>query len=389
MGDGAGVFVMKSADSLIGLQPAQFAQEKDFQVLLERFPELLVGSQIDPESPRRWVLVRREQPVSTGEVDASQWSVDHVFLDQDGIPTLVEVKRQSDSRLRREVVGQMLDYAASCATYWTADKLQSALETTCEKNGQPVEKAMEHLLGADPDIEGFWEKVKANLLAGKVRLLFVADWIPLELRRVVEFLNKQMEPAEVLAIELRQFEGAGLKTIVPTVYGHVQQGAKARASIGPAWNRESLLDKLRTNVGAAEVTIADRLIDWMAKDGTRGLVFGRGKENGTVYPFIAVHGVRVTPMYLSSDGKIWFQFRILENRPVFSQLEKRRELIRRLNEIAGITFSDDDLQKDRGIPLAIVASDPEGEKKLFAALTWMEQQLEKLDGNVGVVPSIG
>jgi hypothetical protein len=31
--------------------------------------------------------------------------------------------------------------------------------------------------------------------------------IPAELRRIVEFLNKQMNPAEVLALELRQFEG--------------------------------------------------------------------------------------------------------------------------------------------------------------------------------------
>jgi ribosomal protein L30E len=34
--------------------------------------------------------------------------------------------------------------------------------------------------------------VDANLRAGKVRLVFVADEIPAELRRVVEFLNSQM-----------------------------------------------------------------------------------------------------------------------------------------------------------------------------------------------------
>jgi hypothetical protein len=29
------------------------------------------------------------------------------------VPTLLEVKRSSDTRIRREVVGQMLDYAAN------------------------------------------------------------------------------------------------------------------------------------------------------------------------------------------------------------------------------------------------------------------------------------
>ena len=61
-------------------------------------------------------------------------------------------------------------------------------------------------------------------------MLFVADFIPLELRRVVEFLNEQMDPAEVLAVELRQFAGMEdekeLRTIVPTVYGQTQKISK-------------------------------------------------------------------------------------------------------------------------------------------------------------------
>lgn len=37
--------------------------------------------------------------------------MDHLFVDQDAIPTLVEVKRSSDTRIRREVVGQLLEYS--------------------------------------------------------------------------------------------------------------------------------------------------------------------------------------------------------------------------------------------------------------------------------------
>ncbi|MGD1038383.1 MAG: FGGY family carbohydrate kinase [Roseiarcus sp.] len=43
-------------------------------------------------------------------------------------------------------------------------------------------------------------------------MLFVADRIPPELRKVVEFMNVQMRPAEVLAVELRQYQGGGLRT---------------------------------------------------------------------------------------------------------------------------------------------------------------------------------
>jgi hypothetical protein len=34
-------------------------------------------------------------------------------VDEAGVPTLVEVKRSSDTRARREVVARMLDYAAN------------------------------------------------------------------------------------------------------------------------------------------------------------------------------------------------------------------------------------------------------------------------------------
>src|SRR5712671_2627882 len=105
------------------------------------------GDQVNPQNPRRWALVRRELPISTGELGASQWSVDHVFLDQDGIPTLVEIKRQSDSRVRREVVGQMLDYAANCITYWSAESLRTAFEATCGESGQPYEAVLSEHIG--------------------------------------------------------------------------------------------------------------------------------------------------------------------------------------------------------------------------------------------------
>jgi hypothetical protein len=58
--------------------------------------------------------------------------------------------------------------------------------------------------------ETFWAMVKTNLQAGRVRLIFVADVIPPELRRIVEFLNAQMDPAEVLALEIKQYVGEGL-----------------------------------------------------------------------------------------------------------------------------------------------------------------------------------
>src|SRR3989304_96886 len=190
----------------------EYDSEDLLQELLAKYPNLMAGEQTDSESPRRWLLVSREISLPSQEDVAGRWSVDHLFLDQDAVPTLVEIKRSSDTRIRREVVGQMLDYAANAVVYWPIERIRAQFESTCERRNSDPEDALGEFLGPDADPEDFWQRVKTNLQAGKVRLLFVADQIPPHLRRVVEFLNAQMDPAEVLAVEIRQSGGAGGKS---------------------------------------------------------------------------------------------------------------------------------------------------------------------------------
>ena len=101
------------------------------QRLIAEHPSILAGDQFNDARPTRWLLVKREAGVPDGDDAADRWSVDHLFLDQDGVPTLVEVKRSSDTRIRREVVGQMLDYAANSFAYWPVGSIRSQFEATC------------------------------------------------------------------------------------------------------------------------------------------------------------------------------------------------------------------------------------------------------------------
>lgn len=117
---------MRGADGkLIALSPAPYDSEDILQGLVGDYPALLAGDQMTPEEPRKWILVSREMGVPGAENGADLWYLDHLFLDQDGIPTLVEVKRSSDTRIRREVVGQILDYAANASAYWRVEDLQT------------------------------------------------------------------------------------------------------------------------------------------------------------------------------------------------------------------------------------------------------------------------
>ena len=114
------------------------------------------------------------------------------------------------------------------------EEIRAKFEASCEAQGQDADKLILDLMSPEQaetqDVVAFWRTVKTNLQAGKVRLIFVADIIPPELRRIVEFLNEQMDPAEVLAVEVRQYVGQGVKTLVPRVVGQTAEAQQRKSS---------------------------------------------------------------------------------------------------------------------------------------------------------------
>jgi hypothetical protein len=223
---------MKDEDVLVEMTEQLYDSEDKLQGLLEKYPLLLAGDQINSDEPRLWLPIAREVGVPDTKDGSYKWYLDHLFLDQDGISTLVEVKRSTDTRIRREVVGQMLDYAANAVVYWPVESIRLQFEARCTERGIDPEQELKERLDSD-DSEQFWQRVRTNLEAGKVRMLFVADEIPPELQRVVEFLNEQMQAAEVLAIEIKQYVGGGHKTLVPRLIGQTSksQATKGRTSV--------------------------------------------------------------------------------------------------------------------------------------------------------------
>ncbi len=248
----AKIFLVEGERQLVPMVETSYVTENDLQVLLAKYPDLLPGEQINPADPRRWLLVAREMSVPGSPSETGRWSLDHLFLDQDGIPTFVECKRSNDTRARREVVAQMLDYAANGVFYWTMDALRQAAVETCQKSGNQLDDEILALLDTTESgmIDEFWKQVEQNLKTGNVRLVFVADDIPSELRRLVEFLNEKMSNVEVLAVEVKQFLGEQQKALVPRVLGMTEaaRSAKQRTS-GPVrhTNRDEFLEKVSTD----------------------------------------------------------------------------------------------------------------------------------------------
>lgn len=235
-----GIYILRDDGQLVRMEQQPYDSEALLQRLLADYPDLLAGDQIDSDEPRRWLLIQREAPIQIMEAGPAWLSVDGLFVDQDGVPTLVEVKRGDDTRIRREVVGQMLDYAANLAAYWSADRFRTEFESRCQALKMEPLGIFAEAFGDETDYGEFWQRVKTNLLAKRLRLLFVADDIPQELRRVVEFLNEVMDPVEVLAVQIQQYVGEQHKALVPRVIG---QTAQAQSQKGMPSNVKANQDR--------------------------------------------------------------------------------------------------------------------------------------------------
>ncbi len=217
----SGNLFLQGEGTLIALTEQPYDAETLLQGLLAEHPELLPGEDLNPTDPLRFLLVRREAPLEGFELD-------HLFVDQHAVPTLVETKRSSDTRGRREVVAQMLDYA-SLAAEVKAVELAAWLAQRCAAAGLDPDVQLVELDHGLDGSEEFWAQAEQNLRDGKIRLIFVSDEISPTLKRIVEWLNGQLSVAEVLAVEVRQYRSAGDQRLLQsTVVGATERSRNVK-----------------------------------------------------------------------------------------------------------------------------------------------------------------
>ena len=364
------IFLLRGADDLVPMTEAPYDSEDVLQELLAKFPDLLAGDQLAGFGARRWVLIDRESAVPDTEGGSGRWSVDHLFLDQDCVPTLVEVKRSSDTRIRREVVGQLIDYAANAVVYWPPGTLRAAFESRLEREGRDADSELAAVLRPDADADAYWDQAAANLKAGRIRLVFVADEIPRELRRVVEFLNEQMA-AEVIAIEVKQYVGPdGLRTLVPRAIGQTAAAeTRKRPREKRQWDEASFLAELEAKRGPADAQVGRELLEW-ARVYLPRFSWGTGMAEGFFIPVLDHAGQNYWPLGVWTNGRVEIQFRSLMLRPPFDDVALRREFVRRLNEIPGVSIPEDAITRRPRFPLSVLAADPEALEAFKATLVW-------------------
>lgn len=364
------IFLVGPDNQLTELARTDYDSEDLFQRLLGDHPAMLrlAGGQ-----EGKLLLIRREQPVPDQENGSNRWSLDHLFLDRQGVPVLVEVKQASDTRSRREVVAQMLDYAANGVAYWPIERIVQAYEETTVAAGyNPDSHLGDFLEGADT--ESFWRQVESNLRSGRVRMLFVADRIPKELSRIVEFLNEQMRPAEVLAIEVEQFTSAnGMRTMVPRLVGQTERAQSAKAVTEPVERLSEVewQNSLESIHGVKARQGSERLASWLRSNGYDVAI--SNSQDSLAASLLRPDGKRVWIFFMrKTSGRMETSLQNLANVPQYRDEAARQALLAAIKAWPTATLK----ASDRLTGWPSVSLDEMLQEPLWAAFTALAENLQ-------------
>jgi hypothetical protein len=184
-------------------KPSLHAQEVGFQQLVQDvFPQVL-ASQFDRPS----VVAREVQAPHGGRIDV-------VSIDQDGIITLCECKLEKNAGSRREVLGQVLEYAGAFAGMPVDDfagRVASRLDTD-------LLTAMAQSAAEDFHADAWRAALDGHLRAGRFRLVVAVDALTDTLRQTVLYLNDHADFSLVVA-ELRLVTEGSVEMLVPRLFG--------------------------------------------------------------------------------------------------------------------------------------------------------------------------
>lgn len=338
---------------LIEMTKRSYAAEDALQMLIASYPDLLAGEG-DPSERNRWVLIKREVPVADRPDAAGRWSLDHLFVDQDGVPTLVEVKRSSDTRIRREVVGQLLEYAANGPRYWPLSSVRAQFEARCSRDAEDPDDVLQRTFGGALDVEAWWTAVETNLREGTLRLVFVADEISKELKAIIEFLNEQMVRTTVLGVEVPQFadETESHRMFVPVVIGLSERAESVKTGRkGRRWTVEQWLERHDELAEPEDAAVTRQLLAW-ADSQDVNVAFGTAMNNPSMNLERLIGDRWVSVVRLYTDGTIEVNF---GNLPApFNDLAGWRALAERLQGIEGVKIPSERLGRFPTFPVSLI-----------------------------------
>lgn len=219
---------LQSNHEIAPLKEEVFEKELVLQELLERHPHLLPSDEIIGNPSL--LLVQREVPVSVGFIDL-------LYLDQLMVPTVVETK-VNNPEIRRKIIGQGYEYLTSISYELSGKQI---INLTKNYWKDKYESQVKNVLGIDCLSE---REIDKNLKKPRLRLIFVADFIPRELRKFVEFINNASRGIDVYAVQIERFLLDDKRIFSVSTWGPTESVVHDKTTSFGLMSREEYLNKI-------------------------------------------------------------------------------------------------------------------------------------------------
>ena len=183
--------------------------EAAIQALVQAHPACLPIAKIDP-------LFCGPVPICT-ELNTPAGPIDNFLVTPSGLPVLVECKLWRNPEGRREVVGQILDYAKELSR-WSSSDIQREVSRRLKREGNALLDLVREA-GHDVDEVAFNDALTLNLRRGRFLLLIVGDGIREGVEAIAEYLQAHAGLHFTLGlVEMPIYEGPdGQRLVVPRV----------------------------------------------------------------------------------------------------------------------------------------------------------------------------
>ena len=286
----------------ISLPSEGYSGEAHLQEILFRDPDIVPVEDISSDtelSPIKLMLKEVGLPGSG--------ATDLVGIDKNGNIYIIETKLARNPEVRRQVIGQILEYAA-----FLNEKGLDWLDDIVKKQKQvSISEYFEKLNDPEWDKESFEQNLRDNLNSGAFKLLIAVDEMNPDLQRIINYMENILN-VEIYALELRHFKDkAGMEILVPNIHG----GKKKPPPPPPPWYWERFVEDAKKKVDQATLTTLHRLYDFSLQLGI--VDFGKGRTYGTFRVWLPYKNDKINLYVITSTGKgNWFGFKSMVKKGV-------------------------------------------------------------------------
>ena len=172
------VFIAPDRSEGVSLSTNSEFNEEQLQQLVHEHPEALPINEIDAAFEGAISICR--------ELNTPAGPIDNFLITPSGLPVIVECKLWRNPQARREVVGQVLDYAKELARWSSAD-----IEREAARRGVPSIIDLVRARHPEVDEADFHDTLTTSLERGRCLLLILGDGIRGGVEAIFEHLHDQ------------------------------------------------------------------------------------------------------------------------------------------------------------------------------------------------------